>query len=1066
MTIHRRLRLSLIFKVPNLLLQTRQAVSNTWTQQRPWMEFMEIAFAYSIDFGLGRLVEIEDGVAKIDYLDVPGKPPIRKQTSKFTITQLQDETRVWISPDTFAGKWRVGRIAAEKNNDDTYWIAFPNEITEAIQTSRIWTRWNEPLSDPVSMLENFIGETPYYFQSRLPAVQELTTQLYLTAGLSGLWSSVVEIHDHQILTARRVLMDPIQRYLLADEVGLGKTIESGLIMRQILSDEPGTKVLVLVPDHLIDQWKRELKSKFHPDQYGKNRVSICGHSEIATVVGKFTLCIIDEVHRLAKHPNQSTEEERIIYSSLTTLCHDSNRVLLLSATPVRSQELDYLAILHLLSPDLHPLDKEDEFQLKLQIRNQIAEIMLGFTVDTPSFLIQYSVNAFRNLITADPVFDEILNELELAVKNQNPFSDLVISVRSHVANKYRLHRRLIRNRRVGQLLEEFPIRGRHLENIIDFESTKMERWELIDKVRQCLQELDDQDQANIVKVFQSVVHLMISGYWPSVFEANAVRMLLGESLYLSLESVTRVDEVAIDRVDALRNFLKNLRTKRGGTDPRKKVIFSTSPQLADDIAEMCKNNWLPQRTFRLSASSDSAETAKLLSQFRAMDDQAFLVCDGSVEEGLNLQFAEMVIFVDVPMYSGRLEQRIGRFDRFSENMNPIEVSIIRDLRSPEKHWISYLQFSTIFKQSVSGLQYALSDFESSMFLLWIHKGIDAVIDSISGIESFIEHEIRELRKQDALDANEEFDFDFNPYLIALKAATNQSKNLQHSVTRWARQLGFKVAEESNGGHRLRITKGRKPLLINESTSSTFHPAEWNGPGSFSREIALSHPGDRLLGMGDPVIDAIYKFSLQDDRGRVAARKISTKYISGGESILFMDFHYLIQPDLQNLKKLINISPQQQLALKAEIRHLSQVEICSKYIGQDLSEVPVSIRKIIDQPYEASESDINLCGSGYEEFLNLASRYNWKVQCRAMEKIALELVTNSNQIQEARKSSIRRAKELHFERLRNIESRIASSMEGPEELESQQLLDHIVCAAIENPVIFLDSCRVTFLTGPV
>jgi hypothetical protein len=141
-------------------------------------------------------------------------------------------------------------------------------------------------------------------------------------------------------------------------------------------------------------------------------------------------------------------------------------------------------------------------------------------------------------------------------------------------------------------------------------------------------------------------------------------------------------------------------------------------------------------------------------------------------------------------------------------------------------------------------------------------------------------------------------------------------------------------------------------------------------------------------------------------------------------------------------------------------------VCSKYIGQDLNEVPVSIRKIIDQPYEASKSDVNLCGSGYEEFLNLTSKYDWKIQCRKMEKIALGLVSDSNQIKEARKSSIRRAKELHSERLRNIESRIASSMEGPEELEIQQSLDQVVCAAIENPVIVLDSCRVTFLTGQV
>ena len=75
-------------------------------------------------------------------------------------------------------------------------------------------------------------------------------------------SSGVELHEHQVRAARRVLLDPVRRYVLADEVGLGKTIEAGMILRQIMLETPRTRAVVLAPDHLVPQWDQRSAPSF------------------------------------------------------------------------------------------------------------------------------------------------------------------------------------------------------------------------------------------------------------------------------------------------------------------------------------------------------------------------------------------------------------------------------------------------------------------------------------------------------------------------------------------------------------------------------------------------------------------------------------------------------------------------------------------------------------------------------------------------------------------------------------------------------------------------------------
>src|SRR5437764_15280423 len=108
-------------------------------------------------------------------------------------------------------------------------------------------RWDKELQDPTLAVSNGLTDTPAFYEARSALLKELVLQRRVSHGMSGLISAPIELFQHQIDTAARVLADPVMRYLLADEVGLGKTIEAGLVIRQLLIDIPSTQVLVCYP---------------------------------------------------------------------------------------------------------------------------------------------------------------------------------------------------------------------------------------------------------------------------------------------------------------------------------------------------------------------------------------------------------------------------------------------------------------------------------------------------------------------------------------------------------------------------------------------------------------------------------------------------------------------------------------------------------------------------------------------------------------------------------------------------------------------------------------------------
>ena len=121
--------------------------------------------------------------------------------------------------------------------------------------------------NPVTVLAAGGNESAYFHDARLPLLKNLADQRAASASTFAFLSSAVELYPHQVRAALTVLSDPVQRYLLADEVGLGKTIEAGFVIRQTLLDHPDARIVILAPDALRPQWAQELREKFFIDRF-------------------------------------------------------------------------------------------------------------------------------------------------------------------------------------------------------------------------------------------------------------------------------------------------------------------------------------------------------------------------------------------------------------------------------------------------------------------------------------------------------------------------------------------------------------------------------------------------------------------------------------------------------------------------------------------------------------------------------------------------------------------------------------------------------------------------------
>ncbi len=802
---------------------------------------------------------------------------------------LSDIGRAYLSPQTRVyvrqgDRFRVGRVTNYLMNENglvDYEVRFPNGRQSDFSEVDLFVRpWRAP-EDPAEILAAGGAESQFLHDRRQSAVRPLLALRSAAQGLTSLISAGVDFVPHQIAAVRRVLTDPIQRYLLADEVGLGKTIEAGLIIRQHLIDNPDTEVLVSVPPHLCEQWRSELVNKLRLDQFGES-FECCAHPDLAGVSRSPDVLVIDEAHHLVgvQSGPLSLAAER-----LRDLARDAPVLLLLSATPALGEEAKFLALLNLLDPLTHPLEDLAGFRVKLERRRDIGRLILSLDSNVPGLVLRQRGAELQRLFADDPIVQELAPKLIAATREaSDQVAGICSALKEHVADSYRIHQRLIRSRRADAKGWEFMPRGPAVVGEPNLTHVRCE-GDPNEQIEPMLAALEDWRFSALEAAAgdEAVLARAASRYRDLLYAvglgANALKHWLRETAasfsgeYEILEALTTIAEKweDDDRIETMVESTKRLvKTLKVETPEPKIVVFASSVDTASAFNKKFAEDGDGTAVYQLTADH-AVENAKIIAAFKESRKGGIVVTDRSGEEGLNLNFADAIVHLDLPLSAARLEQRIGRLDRFGRRQGVIRHRILVPSDEDTTPWGAWYELLAngflIFNRSISDIQFLLESLESQAFQTLLQMGPGGLVALAADMRARIADERKSQDEQYALDRIALAEEPVEEFIRALEDAEEDERAIERGVDRWlvdTLQLKKRpFAWPEDDPFKLGVTN---QTLVPRMPWQSELGLDDTQPLTWKRRVAAKRSDVVLLRPGTPLIDAIERFTRWDDRG--------------------------------------------------------------------------------------------------------------------------------------------------------------------------------------------------------
>lgn len=1062
--------------------------------------------------GVGQFQEASDSGLRIHYFDsISDEVAFVLRADPLTVrsVRLSPQTRCYWQAD---GRWRIGRIL--EGDDREYMVRFANQDDLLLPAKDLRVRWARPLSDPTDLLIAHGHESAYFHNCRQPWIAHIVQQRAACHGITSLLSSVVQLYPHQVRCARRVLEDPLQRYLLADEVGLGKTIEAGVIMRQYLLDNPEGEILVLAPETLRKQWVDELVDKFLVDDFDDATLKVRSHNDWEDwdrQLPKLGMLVVDEAHHLCADWTDKGSSAR--FHKLLELASAADKLLLLSATPLLHHEASFLGMLHLLDPALHALDDLEGFRAKVSNRQAIGSLLYTLTPDTPAFLIQEKIDALRELFPEDVGLSDALGTLQevVASDDQAPLPNAILDVREHLSETYRLHRRLLRTRRSDEAIDLFPLRGRSRpidETFVDPSDESI--FLLIDGLRDALVEgtarLDDQGRpasaAELMWAFAARTcsdrralaclarycldprsEASARGSDLSPVEERVISQF--QSSERSRELMARLAETAESsngspRIEAAISYVRQ-------SHARKCVLFVTYASVASEVHKALTADLGAEVVASQLADTPADLLRAELDRFRESKTCRVLVCDPSAEEGLNLQFADLLVHFDLPWEVNRLEQRLGRFDRFGFS-GPIRSVVLHPEGAGsttfERAWLDILVNGfRVFDTSIASLQHPIETVSSEVQVSLLRGGPNELIESQVSIWDRLQRERQLIDEQDALDAIDQGQEDLNLF-DALDGTENDWKAWSSAANNWISDglgaLRFsRTAEEA----RPQVLTYRFSPPEEEPRQENMPLIPWDRlrdgfaglvgrPGCYQREVALRSPGVRLFRLGEPFIEAVDEFTHWDDRGRAFMFWRTDPGWDEVSPLLAFRFDYVIEPSLIPLHEFLAGRTDQldiaALRRRADSFFAPFVTTIWLDIHQEAIE-EASLVALLSRAYLPRSGDLNLSGSRAEVIRRFVSADAWEGLCRRARESSELMVSERNELSARIQVAVdgalrRRAKVTQQLRARASASGSNLAKASVSELDREAALMDAVVSAVSTPLITLDTIGLVVLSS--
>ena len=616
-----------------------------------------------------------------------------------------------------------------------------------------------PVNNPIERFhKSLIGSLKQY---RLQEATRWYRGLHLYDELVSLGQVGVDIKPHQVSVVHKVISNYPHRFLLCDEVGLGKTIEAGMALKELRARGGSRRVLVIAPPNLVRQWQFEMKSKFNepfsilntatvkymetqgktgnPFTYADN--IICSAAWVANrrwaaqcAVVDWDLVIVDEAHHAH---NESTQLYRLV-RDLAEPEHFARRgMLFLTATPMQLRAHDLYNLVEMLDPALFPSEQHfEEHRREVPGLSRLVERLHihGFPLpDEPE----------------EDTVDRVAEWLELdkteARRRLSSGRESIESLSNDLSDRHLLSEVLIRNRKA--VVGGFMPRSAY-------------RWEveLTDAERAALEAVEDYvqygfnmaDGANdtavglVMVIFQKMMASSIAAIKESlgrrrervynkvasrqsayemearledddevvdvVRESGTVASLADEELQYLDRTVAALDLVKTDSKSQV--LMERFARLFSDSSDAKVIVFTQFRETQRYLGEQLAARGWGINLFH--GQLNAVDKDRAVDRFRNGSGPQILISTEAGGEGRNFQFCHYLVNYDLPWNPMRVEQRIGRVDRIGQE-NAISIFNLYSKDTIEERVLEVLEDRIqVFQETVGGLDAILGETENDI----------------------------------------------------------------------------------------------------------------------------------------------------------------------------------------------------------------------------------------------------------------------------------------------------------------------------------------------------------------
>lgn len=530
---------------------------------------------------------------------------------------------------------------------------------------------------------------------------------------SALTSARIDLLPHQVVLTHRIATASPRRFLIADEVGLGKTIETALILRELASRGELDRALMVVPAGLVNNWHRELNEVFNLDfeVFGsegditdRKTNAFAKHDRLIASIDtlkrparikrlldapRWDLVVFDEAHHVTAHRIGGKVRKTENYKLGEALKGHTRDLLLLSATPHQGNHFQFWMLIQLLNPTLFSSPED-----MLENRHRLNTVMFRRTkadackpdgdplfarrwVHTESFLMGEEERGFYEKLR-----EYLEDGFDLAKRKGNQgraLGFLMAIFQKIAASSFAAVRRTLKRRMLMLTLHEALLRDREL----DIEG----RERLHDEARELIHAewglgRDPIARSEVDRVMADLKHRLVkkldeealemaSDPYGSEFASSHVEDLASAAIDLHLpEERLRIADLLsafpLQRETKVQKLIDGLGVLWRQNPNEKIVIFATYLGTVDLLAREIEAVYPGQGVVVLRGGDHGAKVAAER-RFKQKDGPRVLVCTAAGREGINLQFARILFNFDLPWNPMDMEQRIGRIHRYGQH---------------------------------------------------------------------------------------------------------------------------------------------------------------------------------------------------------------------------------------------------------------------------------------------------------------------------------------------------------------------------------------------------------------